>query len=117
MIRLGLIGAGIGPSRSPAMHEATGRALGLACSHERFDLDALGLGVADLPVLVADLERRGFAGFNVTHPCMQAIIPPLSGCSPEARELGALNTVVLRSDRLRTPKDGRRPRDARRCAA
>lgn len=35
----------------------------------------------------------GFAGLKVTHPCKQSVLPLLSGLSPDARALGAVNTV------------------------
>jgi shikimate dehydrogenase len=44
-------------------------------------------------------ERLGFAGLNITHPCKQAVIPYLHELSPDARALGAVNTVLLRDGR------------------
>ena len=95
MLRLGLIGSGIRSSRSPAMHEAAAHAHGLACSYRRFDLDESDLGIDALPGLVTAMEREGYAGFNVTHPCKQAILPLLTNVSAEASIIGAVNTVVL----------------------
>lgn len=77
------------------MHEAAARAHGTACEYRRFDLDELGVGVDGLADLVNTLERDGYAGFNVTHPCKQAVLPLLTDCSEDARHLGAVNTVVL----------------------
>jgi shikimate dehydrogenase len=42
----------------------------------------------------------GFSGLNITYPCKQAVVPLLDQLSPDARALGAVNTVVL--------KDGQR---------
>ena len=42
----------------------------------------------------------GFSGLNITYPCKQAVLPLLDQLSPDARALGAVNTVVL--------KDGQR---------
>jgi shikimate dehydrogenase len=98
-IQVGLIGSGIQLSRSPALHEAEGRANGLSLSYELIDLDRRGVGVEALPALLAEVERRGFAGVNVTHPAKQAVIAHLDELSPEARALGAVNTVVLREGR------------------
>ena len=42
----------------------------------------------------------GFAGFNVTIPYKQAIMPFLSGIDPFARRVGAVNTVCRRPDGL-----------------
>ncbi|MFC7737590.1 shikimate dehydrogenase [Roseomonas sp. GCM10028921] len=96
---LGLIGAGIGLSRTPAMHEAEAQALGLRCVYRLIDLSRLGLGPEALPELLASAERMGFTGLNITFPCKQAVIPLLDGLSEEAKALGAVNTVVLRDGR------------------
>lgn len=93
---VGLIGAGIQASRSPALHEREGAALGMPYQYKLIDLDALGLGVEALPELLLAAERMGFAGLNITHPCKQAVVPLLRALSPDARALGAVNTVVLR---------------------
>jgi shikimate dehydrogenase len=85
----GLIGEGIGPSRSPDMHEAEAQALGLRLVYKLIDLQRLGVGVEAV-------EMTGFAGVNVTHPCKQAVIPHLTSLSDDARALGAVNTVVLK---------------------
>jgi shikimate dehydrogenase len=96
---LGLIGAGIEASRSPAMHEDEAAAHGLRCVYQRIDLDRLGLMAADLPGLLTAAERMGFAGVNVTHPCKQAVMPLLTDLSDEARAIGSVNTVVFAGGR------------------
>ena len=96
---LGLIGDGIGESLSPTLYEAEAAHHGILCSDQRIDLDELKLGPADLPALLTAAERLGFAGLNITHPCKQAVIPHLDELSDEARDLGAVNTVVLRDGR------------------
>ena len=93
---VGLIGAGIQRSRSPALHEREGAAQGVAYQYKLIDLEALSLGVEALPELLVAAERMGFVGLNVTHPCKQAVIPLLHELSPDARALGAVNTVLLR---------------------
>lgn len=95
-VLLGLIGAGIQRSRTPALHEHEGAAQGLNCLYQLIDLECLGLTVEALPDLLTAAERMGFAGLNITHPCKQAVIPLLTGISPDAAALGAVNTVVLR---------------------
>jgi shikimate dehydrogenase len=99
MLLLGLIGSGLRASRSPAMHEAAARAHGLACEYRLLDLETPSLSGTSLRDLVGALEREGFAGFNVTHPAKQAILPLLTELSDEARDLGAVNTVVLAGGR------------------
>ena len=96
---LGLIGEGIGESLSPTLYEAEAAHHGILCIYQRIDLDELGLGPAHLPELLSAAERLGFAGLNITHPCKQAVIPHLHELSDEARDLGAVNTIVLRDGR------------------
>jgi len=93
---VGLIGAGIQASRTPAMHEREGAEQGLRYLYKLIDLEKLGLGADALPELLAGAERMGFAGLNITYPCKQSVIPLLTALSDDARALGAVNTVVLR---------------------
>lgn len=97
---LGLIGAGIQRSLSPALHEEEGRHHGLRVHYQLIDLDLAGVGVEVLPELLRAARVMGFAGLNVTYPCKQAVIPLLDALSDEARTIGAVNTVVRDGDRL-----------------
>jgi shikimate dehydrogenase len=97
-VLVGLIGSGIQASRTPAMHEREGAAQGLAYVYKIIDLDTLRLSAAALPELLTAARRFGFAGLNITHPCKQAVIPLLDDLSPDARALGAVNTVVFGRD-------------------
>ena len=96
---LGLIGAGIQASLTPALHEQEGAAQGLRTIYKLIDLERLGLGADALPELLVAAERMGFSGLNITHPCKQAVLPLLQELSPDARSLGAVNTVLLRDGR------------------
>ena len=95
----GLIGAGIQRSLAPALHEGEAAAQGLRCEYRLIDLDVLGAGSEALPGLLADAEREGYAGLNITYPCKQAVVPLLDELSPAARALGAVNTVLLGNGR------------------
>ena len=66
---VGLVGAELDASLSPALHEREAAALGLRYVYERLDLAALGLEPADAGMLLGEVQRAGFAGVNVTHPC------------------------------------------------
>ncbi|MBG0560402.1 shikimate dehydrogenase [Actinoplanes aureus] len=89
VLRCGLVGAGIGASLSPALHEVEARHHGLDLSYTLFDVDRLGQ-------VLDEAERDGFAGLNVTHPFKQQVIEQLDHLSPQARAIGAVNTVVFR---------------------
>lgn len=95
-VLVGLIGADIQRSRSPYLHEQEALAAGFHLHYQLIDLTRLGKGVAALPELLAAAEACGFAGVNITHPCKQAVIPYLDELSEDARQIGAVNTVVFR---------------------
>jgi shikimate dehydrogenase len=96
---VGLIGADIGPSLSPALHEREADELGLRYVYRRIDIAALGLSAADTGDLVTAARRLGFSGLNVTHPCKQAVVEHLDALSEGAKALGAVNTVVFEGER------------------
>ena len=98
-ILIGLVGRGIGPSRSPIMHEREGARLGMDYSYRLIDFDRLGLEDSALGEIVAAAEQLGFAGLNVTHPFKQSVVPFLTDLSPEAAAIGAVNTVVFADGR------------------
>ncbi|TQS46230.1 shikimate dehydrogenase [Cryptosporangium phraense] len=97
-MRVGLIGSGIGPSLSPALHEREASLLGLDYTYRRLDLDELGRAPSDVGGLVAEARRAGFQGLNITHPCKQLVIPFLDELSEAAGKIGAVNTVVFTAD-------------------
>jgi shikimate dehydrogenase len=93
---VGLVGTGIGPSLSPALHEREADLLGLRYLYRRLDLDELGLPAEGIGDLLAATRLAGFDGLNVTHPCKQLVLPHLDELDPTAAALGAVNTVVFR---------------------
>lgn len=101
VLRVGLIGKGIQLSRTPAMHVAEGRALGLDLSYVLIDpdeMDGPGKSISDLLDMV---EGRGFAGVNVTFPYKKAVMAHLDVLSDPARKVGAVNTVVFTDGKRR----------------
>jgi shikimate dehydrogenase len=97
---VGLIGAKIGRSISPAMHEAAGRSLGIELRYHLIDTDLLGHGAAELPRLLDSVRLLGFAGVNVTHPFKEAVVACLDEVEGPAAAVGSVNTVVMRGGRL-----------------
>lgn len=93
---IGLVGRGIGPSRSPIMHEREGARFGLDYAYRLVDFDQLGLRDAALDDVIAAAEALGFRGLNVTHPFKQSVVASLTGLSPDAAAIGAVNTVVFK---------------------
>src|SRR5262245_3531705 len=79
---VGLIGANIGKSLSPALHEDAFAAVGIRGHYHLMDLDQLP--GRRLEALVLAARTAGFAGVNVTYPCKEAVLPLLDEVSAEA---------------------------------
>ncbi|MER7194107.1 shikimate dehydrogenase [Streptomyces flaveolus] len=95
---VGLIGSGIGPSLSPALHEREADRQGLRYLYRLIDIDALGVPPEDVGDLLRAARDLGFDGLNITHPCKQLVIGHLDALAPQAEALGAVNTVVFDED-------------------
>ncbi len=87
----GVIGDPIGHSLSPLLHNT-----GFAA--RRVDAVYLPFLVRQLSDFLASVPEFGVRGFSVTIPHKQAILKHLKECEPLAAEIGAVNTVVVRSD-------------------
>ncbi len=85
---LGVIGCPIAHTLSPAMHNAAIATLGLDYAYLPFEIAPEALEAA-----IGGFAAIGAVGFNVTIPHKQAIVAFLSEVSPEARLVGAANTV------------------------
>lgn len=94
-LRVGLIGKGIQPSRTPAMHENEAAAQGLGLSYELIDPEAMEGPEPRLADMLNAAETAGFAGVNVTYPYKRAVMDHLDTLSDAARAVGAVNTVVF----------------------
>ncbi len=90
---VGLIGINIGQSLAPALHEDAFAAAGMTGHYHLMDAEIpRKRSLADL---LSAARQAGFGGVNVTFPFKEAVIPLLDEVSPEAREIGAVNTVVI----------------------
>lgn len=92
---VGVIGHPVDHSRSPAMHNAAFRALGLDWVYVAFPVAPADLGAA-----IRGARALGVRGLNVTLPHKEAVIPHLDRLSPVASACAAVNTIALRSGRL-----------------
>ena len=97
---LGLVGAGIGASLTPAMQEREGRAAGLSLVYRLIDMERADGDRNDLAEVLTWARRLGFDGVNITHPFKQAVVPLLDELSEDAEDLGAVNTVLFRDGRM-----------------
>jgi shikimate 5-dehydrogenase len=91
---ISLIATPIRHSMSPTMHNEAFAKLGLDYAYLAFEVDNSTLKAA-----VDGIRALGIRGSNVSMPNKQAIIPYLDEVSPEAKLIGAVNTV--------TNKDGK----------
>src|SRR5216683_5163932 len=87
----GVIGDPIGHSLSPLLHNT-----GFAA--RRVDAVYLPFLVRQLGDFLAAVPEFGVRGFSVTIPHKQTILKHLKECEPLAADIGAVNTVVVRSD-------------------
>ena len=85
---LGVIGDPVEHSFSPVMHNAAIAHLG-----KNYVYLPLPVKADDLPTAIAGFKVIDLVGFSITIPHKQAIIPLLSEVSPEAKMVGAVNTV------------------------
>jgi len=90
----GLLGNPVEHSLSPAIHNAAFEKLGLNFVY-------LAFKVEDLPGAVKGLRALGnLRGFSVTIPHKVAIIPLLDEVEQTAKNIGAVNTIVIENGRL-----------------
>ena len=86
MTRLAVLGSPIGHSKSPLLHVAAYRELGLDWRYEA--IEAVG---SDLPGLLA----RDFRGLSLTMPLKRDVLPLLDWIDPVAELTGGVNTVLV----------------------
>lgn len=86
-----LFGSPISASPSPDMHNAAFRRCGLPHQYS--------LCEGENPAVMAEaLARPDFGGASVTIPHKQTVLPLLDGVSEAAEKIGAVNTVIVRTD-------------------
>jgi shikimate dehydrogenase len=93
---VGLIGANIMKSLSPALHIDAFAAAGIDGYYHLMDVDVLK--GRSLPQLLDAVKTAGFAGTNVTFPFKQEVLTRLDGIDREAAQIGAVNTVAIAAD-------------------
>jgi len=84
-MKCGLLGGKLGHSYSPQIHSQLGDYRYELCEKNTDELENF-------------LKNGDFSGLNVTIPYKKAVIPYCAELSPRAKALGAVNTIVRRSD-------------------
>jgi shikimate dehydrogenase len=92
--RLGVLGWPVAHSRSPAMHQAALRVLGLA----GWSYQLLPVPPALFARTARALPAAGFVGANVTVPHKRAAVALADSAGVAAREIGAANTLSFAPD-------------------
>jgi shikimate dehydrogenase len=95
MKTVALIGYPLGHTVSPAMHNAAFRHLGLD-----YDYVPLEVNPEDLAKALEGLRALHFAGFNVTVPFKEKVLPYLDDITKLAQKIGAVNTVQNQEGKL-----------------
>ena len=93
---VGLIGANILKSLSPALHADAFAAAGIDGYYHLMDVEVLR--GRSLPQLLDAVKVAGFSGTNVTFPFKQDVLVHLDALDEEARQIGALNCVTIAPD-------------------
>jgi shikimate dehydrogenase len=96
---VGLVGTGVGPSLTPALHMAEGKAQGLDYVYKTIDLNEMGVAPERIDEVLEWARTLGFDALNITHPCKRLVIEHLHEVDTVAAELGAVNTVVFEDGR------------------
>ena len=91
MIRAAVLGSDVSKSRSPAIHNAAFRALGIEGAVRR----DLRRRRRRFNALVADLRAQGYRYLNVTIPTRRPPSRSPTRHGPEARVSGAVNTLLF----------------------
>ncbi len=84
----GIFGFPISHSASPVMHHAAFQALKLDGSYTAFEISPKNIKKA-----VEAIRLLNLTGMNVTIPFKEKVLPWLDELSPEARLMGAVNTI------------------------
>jgi shikimate dehydrogenase len=94
MVKYAVIGDPVAHSLSPEMQNAAFRAMHIDATYE-----AIQVSRSDLETALIRL-RRDFAGFNVTTPLKEDILPHLDALTDVAESVLAVNTVRVEKNRL-----------------
>ena len=96
--KLGLIGYPLSHSLSPQIHSAALQSCSLKGDYSLFPIhpeDQQGL-----EDLLSRIRSGEIHGLNVTIPHKQNVIPFLDELTPNAKSIGAVNTIYFRNDKL-----------------
>src|SRR5262245_66009963 len=86
----GVLGDPVDHSLSPVMHNAAFAACALPYLYLRYRVAS-----EDLAQALSEARRLDMGGLNLTVPLKEAVLGLLDDVTPEARRIGAVNTILL----------------------
>ncbi|MBO6524504.1 MAG: shikimate dehydrogenase [Balneolaceae bacterium] len=90
-----LIGNPVSHSVSPLMHNSALTQHGINAEYH-----AVAVSMSEIPALVAHFNNSNFLGANITIPHKENFTEVMDELTPEAREIGAINTVIKQENKL-----------------
>ena len=94
-MKFGLLGAKLGHSFSPAIHNKICEYLEIDATYELIELDE-----DDLESQIAKIRSGEYQGYNVTIPYKKEVMKYLDEISDEAKAIGSVNTIALVNDKV-----------------
>lgn len=95
-MKYALVGSPVDHSLSPQLHRAFAECAGL----HHFDYEKLELSAEDAKAGMERLFQQGYVGLNVTAPLKRIAFDWVDELSPEAEQLGGVNTVIWNDEGL-----------------
>lgn len=92
-----VIGDPVSHSLSPALHSAGYTKLGI---EDKFSYEARQVKPEDLAGFISSLRASNIRGVSVTKPHKETVMKFLDEITEEARDIGAVNTIVVAKNKL-----------------
>ncbi|MFQ6113948.1 MAG: shikimate dehydrogenase [bacterium] len=91
----GIVGHPLGHSLSPILHEFILNKIHVKACYHAFEIKK-----EELAATIQSMKTLGFTGFNVTIPYKENIVSFLDEIDEEASMIGAVNTVLIKDNKL-----------------
>lgn len=91
----GLIGSPVDKSLGALIHNAVFDALKINAVYIKMDVQT-----TELNAFLSLIRKLPFQGFSVTMPLKEAVVPLLDEIAPDAKAIGAINTIEIKQGRL-----------------
>src|SRR5690606_3835238 len=95
MKKLGIIGYPLSHTKSPQLHDAFASFFDLTLTYMVYSIPE-----NQLKKILEDVRNAKISGLNVTIPYKEKVIPLLDELIPQAKKIGAVNTIYLNDHKL-----------------